>query len=712
MPPVPGVPALEPVNKPMMSPGEAAIPGQTMERTGQQWGQVADAGMALVNHIREAQKSVDKIAARNQLNAAVLKYKDDLVKTANSRDVPDLETSAKDSITQIVKQWAKSPALIDIELEAQSLNPHVEHFAQVRGIDLMGKEWDAQTDVQLQTLLPQLVSARRSGDAAQEKYITDYINHIYDDAVQKGLKSTADKQLAITKIQEGVKKELNEAAILSSDPKERKRAIEQLKNGGSGPLDLSGKSAGDISAMRVHAQEVDHRLTNLSEAQNLNGALNTIANVFQAPEYKDNFEAQEKALQDGEFLKKNGIVSEDGSPNRVLAGKLSAEVQRERAIRHQEQVDQDEKIVEKYSPLIDENKLSRAQIDQIPGLSNRARSALHRQWNENNRFNRQMALQGRQVATREKAEKSEQTTAQVMLEIAGGKEYSPMDIRTMPNVSPKDKMQLLGALEEAKKSPLYRETMKAINKEDIWTNDAEGITKHTAVVLAMYQWFKENPKATAIEAGAQLKAVMSDEKLELYGRQLDDLYEQKTGIKPDKSWFRKTFLDPALNPSRQPDNVLTVEPVAPTTKTMIGNNIKGLVEPGNLDITNRPVVQNDDGTRSTEYSYSFEDEKGREVLVPTVVNGKFLTADGKKPKEGSAKEKAMFKRAEEHYEKTGEHLGIFSNSKDADAYAEKLHNRGGKPAAIRPPGATGTAKGKDGKLHWADSSGKDYGVAE
>ena len=69
-------------------------------------------------------------------------------------------------------------------------------------------------------------------------------------------------------------------------------------------------------------------------------------------------------------------------------------------------------------------------------------------------------------------------------------------------------------------------------------------------------------------------------------------------------------------------------------------NAQGLAEPGNLPIWNRPVVQNADGSHSSEYSTSFEQD-GKEVLVPTVVNGKFLTPDGKKPPEGSAAEEAM-----------------------------------------------------------------------
>lgn len=101
----------------------------------------------------------------------------------------------------------------------------------------------------------------------------------------------------------------------------------------------------------------------------------------------------------------------------------------------------------------------------------------------------------------------------------------------------------------------------------------------------------------------------------------------------------------------------------------------GLVKQGNIDLTTRPIVKNDDGTTSSEYSTSFDDGKGHEVLVPTVVNGKFLTPDGKKPKTGSPEEKAMFERAWQHYEQTGEHLGMFDNAEHADLAASRIHNR-------------------------------------
>lgn len=102
--------------------------------------------------------------------------------------------------------------------------------------------------------------------------------------------------------------------------------------------------------------------------------------------------------------------------------------------------------------------------------------------------------------------------------------------------------------------------------------------------------------------------------------------------------------------------------------------------PGNIDIHNRPVAHNPNGSISTVLSMSIGTDKG-EVLIPMVIGGKVV---GKK-------------EAIRHYEQTGEHLGIFDTPEHATAYARALHEQqaheyGGaathnNPGNLRVPGS-------------------------
>lgn len=83
----------------------------------------------------------------------------------------------------------------------------------------------------------------------------------------------------------------------------------------------------------------------------------------------------------------------------------------------------------------------------------------------------------------------------------------------------------------------------------------------------------------------------------------------------------------------------------------------GQLEPGNIDLFGQPSVPNPRGGRSTVQSFSVNVD-GREVLLPTVMpDGRLLSEDD----------------AVKEYERTGRHLGIFSDPQSATAYAKQLH---------------------------------------
>jgi hypothetical protein len=91
----------------------------------------------------------------------------------------------------------------------------------------------------------------------------------------------------------------------------------------------------------------------------------------------------------------------------------------------------------------------------------------------------------------------------------------------------------------------------------------------------------------------------------------------------------------------------------------------GLVIPGNIDLTKRPIVRNANGSVSTVRSVSWNlpvrvdrGVRNLEVLMPEVIGQSVVSA----------------RQALNHFERTGQHLGMFDSVAHANSYAVRLHN--------------------------------------
>ena len=105
------------------------------------------------------------------------------------------------------------------------------------------------------------------------------------------------------------------------------------------------------------------------------------------------------------------------------------------------------------------------------------------------------------------------------------------------------------------------------------------------------------------------------------------------------------------------------------------SDIPGQLIPGNIDLNNRPVVHNPDGSISTVRSITITDNYGRVILIPTVVGNRVVSND----------------EAIRHYQQTGEHLGVFGNLAAANAYAQHLHEDQAKQYLPKPQSGANSA---------------------
>jgi hypothetical protein len=86
---------------------------------------------------------------------------------------------------------------------------------------------------------------------------------------------------------------------------------------------------------------------------------------------------------------------------------------------------------------------------------------------------------------------------------------------------------------------------------------------------------------------------------------------------------------------------------------------RGMIRAGNIDLRNRPIIHNKDGSVSTLRAFTVQDDQGHTILLPSVdANGKPLSMP----------------EARRYWQARGQSLGVFDTEANAEAYESTMHD--------------------------------------
>jgi len=258
---IPGIPTLDPVEKPREDPRQAGKVGAAI-------GDFGDTSLDIVNHIREAQKQVDMLAARNDLNAAFTATQNQLMKTQNSRDVAGVIQQGKDSLNEISAKWGQSPAAIAIQMDADSLHPSLDHVGTVKQVDLMSKEGKIQLTQAAQTFAQDYAKSRGMGDAAGEQNALAAYTQSVNSLVKTGLMGDAEAKDSIRAFRESGQELQIRNAISNADPSVNAKVHEDMANHPEMFPDVNAEKLDTYKGQALSAEESHTRFQEWAEGQN------------------------------------------------------------------------------------------------------------------------------------------------------------------------------------------------------------------------------------------------------------------------------------------------------------------------------------------------------------------------------------------------------------------------------------------------------------
>jgi hypothetical protein len=157
---------------------------------------------------------------------------------------------------------------------------------------------------------------------------------------------------------------------------------------------------------------------------------------------------------------------------------------------------------------------------------------------------------------------------------------------------------------------------------------------------------------TAVELESLIMDRASDEKM--------SPEETKDAVLNVMSGYHSTVIRRMLSDRQDISAKAYFDSLTRKDKNLPPKSFPGLIKYSNIEFSKLKVFNNEVGGTKTVKSMGISDDKGREILIPTVDPD---TGEDLSPQEAVI----MHKR-------TGRHLGIFESPKSADEYASKFHH--------------------------------------
>lgn len=660
----------------MESPAEAGKPGQAIAGLGEVTQGIVDAGVDFEMFKKKAQQHVDSLAAQNDLAKVYADTQNTLSRTANSRDVEGVIRDANKTLNDVSARWSTSPASIQIQQSADALRPDLSRIGTVKQVDLMGKEFKVTIAQQAEVLSGSYAADRGSGGTG-DMALGAFSTAVHG-GVETGLVGDVEANEMVRQFRQTGQELQIKNAITNANPEVNTKIYEDIDKHRDMFPDVTQENLDVLKGQALSAFEAHTKQKDWAEGQMaLKTQLVPKINQFTNPA-TGNFDVGAALTDNAERFRKGEITE---TQSKVLAEGIDSHYAQLQVAVKQEAG----KRLNAVDDLLSRHEFGKA----------RAQMSQDEDWFEKNglsadhmtelRYMSQMETQVRAEAAGARAENrakwqfdqeqkqynSGQLAGKIQLEIAAGKVYEPMDIKGMEGLTDHDKSELIAGVKDANgfpNNPYVKDGMNRISELGILDS-----SKYELARILVNQVKSGDLRGQAITQAAD------------------------TLIKQAKTQHSQAWIDQLFRKTNEGGGQIegrsgSIERYV-ITPSFQGKPIPGLISEGNVDLTNRPNIDNGDGTHSSTYSMSFGTDRG-EVLVPGVGDGHTYPRYRLTPAE-----------ALDQYKKTGNNFGTFKTPEDATAYAQILHEdqskRGNSGAIVQQSPSTGKFRhSTDGGKTW------------